>query len=86
MARFTVRTLCSEDFVALRQLEADVFGAAGDDVLCPHYLRLCTSSTATRASWPWSTAVRSDTCCALFAIAMPTVRRWRFARSFSARA
>src|SRR5687767_3513539 len=42
MARFTVRNLCSEDFVALRQLEAEVFGAAGDDVLCPHYLRLCT--------------------------------------------
>jgi ribosomal protein S18 acetylase RimI-like enzyme len=42
MSRFIVRTLCSEDFVALRQLEADVFGGAGDDVLCPHYLRLCT--------------------------------------------
>lgn len=42
MSRFTVRTLCSEDFGALRQLEADVFGAAGDDMLCPHYLRLCT--------------------------------------------
>jgi len=42
MSRFTVRPLRSEDFAALRQLEADVFGATGDDVLCPHYLRLCT--------------------------------------------
>lgn len=37
-----VRPLCSSDFPALRRLEADVFGAAGEDVLCPHYLRLCT--------------------------------------------
>lgn len=42
MTRYQVRTLCSGDFEALRGLEADVFGAAGDDVLCPHYLRLCT--------------------------------------------
>jgi ribosomal protein S18 acetylase RimI-like enzyme len=42
MQRFMVRNLSSEDFVALQQLEADVFGAAGDDMLCPHYLRLCT--------------------------------------------
>ena len=42
MPRFLVRNLSSEDFAALQQLEADVFGAAGDDVLCPHYLRLCT--------------------------------------------
>ena len=42
MTRYQVRTLCSEDFEALRQLEADVFGNAGDGVLCPHYLRLCT--------------------------------------------
>lgn len=42
MTRYQVRTLCSEDFEALRRLEADVFGGAGEDVLCPHYLRLCT--------------------------------------------
>ena len=42
MQRFIVRTLGSEDFGALQQLEVDVFGAAGDDMLCPHYLRLCT--------------------------------------------
>lgn len=42
MQRFIVRSLGSEDFGALRQLEIDVFGAAGDDMLCPHYLRLCT--------------------------------------------
>lgn len=42
MARLHVRTLCSKDFEALNRLEADVFGGAGEDVLCPHYLRLCT--------------------------------------------
>lgn len=42
MTRFQVRTLCSEDFEPLRRLEADVFGSAGEDVLCPYYLRLCT--------------------------------------------
>jgi ribosomal protein S18 acetylase RimI-like enzyme len=42
MTRYHVRSLCSSDFEALRRLEADVFGAAGEDVLCPHYLRLCT--------------------------------------------
>lgn len=42
MTRYVVRTLCSEDFAALTRLEAEVFGAAGDGVLCPHYLRLCT--------------------------------------------
>jgi ribosomal protein S18 acetylase RimI-like enzyme len=42
MTRYQVRALCSDDFAALQKLEADVFGAAGEDVLCPHYLRLCT--------------------------------------------
>ena len=42
MTRFHVRSLCSRDFEALRLLEADIFGAADDDVLCSHYLRLCT--------------------------------------------
>lgn len=42
MARYQVRTLSSRDFEALRHLEASVFGSAGEDVLCPHYLRLCT--------------------------------------------
>ncbi len=40
--RYQVRPLCSRDFEGLQTLEATVFGAAGDDVLCPHYLRLCT--------------------------------------------
>lgn len=42
MTRFHVRSLTSEDFTALQTLETDVFGAASDGVLCPHYLRLCT--------------------------------------------
>ena len=42
MARYTVRTLTSSDFAALDALERDVFGAAGEAVLCPHYLRVCT--------------------------------------------
>ncbi len=42
MNHYTIRTLVTEDFTALATLEKDVFGAMGEDTLCPHYLRLCT--------------------------------------------
>jgi ribosomal protein S18 acetylase RimI-like enzyme len=42
MSRYAIRSLVSDDFAALAALEHDVFGAAGEAVLCPHYLRLCT--------------------------------------------
>ncbi len=42
MTRYTIRHLTSDDFAALAALENDVFGAMGEAVLCPHYLRLCT--------------------------------------------
>jgi ribosomal protein S18 acetylase RimI-like enzyme len=40
MARYTVRNFTSGDFSALSTLENEVFGAMGEAVLCPHYLRL----------------------------------------------
>lgn len=42
MSRYTIRSLSSDDFAALATLETSVFGAMGEAVLCPHYLRLCT--------------------------------------------
>jgi ribosomal protein S18 acetylase RimI-like enzyme len=42
MSRFTIRPVSTDDFAALATLENDVFGAMGEAVLCPHYLRLCT--------------------------------------------
>jgi ribosomal protein S18 acetylase RimI-like enzyme len=41
MSRYKIRILESADFAALAALENDVFGAMGEAVLCPHYLRLC---------------------------------------------
>ena len=42
MNHYTIRSLTTDDFASLARLENDVFGAMGEDVLCPHYLRLCT--------------------------------------------
>lgn len=41
MARYDIRPLSSDDFAAIAALEQDVFGAMGEAVLCPHYVRLC---------------------------------------------
>lgn len=42
MSRYTIRPLTTNDFATLASLERDVFGALGEELLCPHYLRLCT--------------------------------------------
>lgn len=42
MSHYTIRTLVTDDFPALAKLENEVFAAMGEEVLCPHYLRLCT--------------------------------------------
>jgi ribosomal protein S18 acetylase RimI-like enzyme len=41
MAQREIRSLRSSDFPALMHLEEDVFGAAGEGVLGPYYVRLC---------------------------------------------
>jgi ribosomal protein S18 acetylase RimI-like enzyme len=41
MPSYQIRTLRSDDFEALSSLEQEIFGAAGEPLLCPHYLRLC---------------------------------------------
>jgi ribosomal protein S18 acetylase RimI-like enzyme len=42
MNHYEIRTLSSDDFAAIANLENAVFGAMGEQVLCAHYLRLCT--------------------------------------------
>jgi ribosomal protein S18 acetylase RimI-like enzyme len=41
MSRYQVRPLTPSDFAALATLEQEIFGAMGEGLLCPHYLRLC---------------------------------------------
>lgn len=41
MARYTVRPLKSSDFEPLMQLEETIFGAQGEQLLGPYYVRLC---------------------------------------------
>ena len=36
-----IRPLCQDDFAELMRLEEEVFGAAGEGVLGPYYVRLC---------------------------------------------
>lgn len=36
-----IRSLTRDDFAALAELERDIFGALGEGLLCPYYLRLC---------------------------------------------
>lgn len=41
MQRLQIRTLQSNDFAILMNLEEQVFGASGESVLGPYYVRLC---------------------------------------------
>ncbi len=40
-SRYHVRRLKPSDFPVLQQLEEDIWGSAGEAMLCSHYLRLC---------------------------------------------
>jgi ribosomal protein S18 acetylase RimI-like enzyme len=41
MARREIRPITPDDFAQLMRLEEEVFGAAGESVLGPYYVRLC---------------------------------------------
>ncbi|MCG8417299.1 MAG: GNAT family N-acetyltransferase [Proteobacteria bacterium] len=41
MTRYQTRPLTSDDFSALVELEQDIFGGSGEELLCSYYIRLC---------------------------------------------
>jgi ribosomal protein S18 acetylase RimI-like enzyme len=41
MPMYQIRSLRADDFEALGSLEREIFGGLGEQLLCPHYLRLC---------------------------------------------
>jgi len=63
----SLRTLCSEDFVALQQLEADVFGAAAMTCL-PALPAACTEFYGDTCFWPWPMAGPSIFLCFVRAV------------------
>lgn len=42
MAHLEARELTPSDFATLQAMEREIFGSVGEEILCSHYLRLCT--------------------------------------------